>query len=209
MTMLNNPLISWQHLAIAICLSASGTGVNSAYAQTYFATPGAVTYTHVAPNSYRKPLWPGQGFQPGFQMGVTQATYASVSQPVVTYIQPTSASVPIYAPSPSVVPPPPSVAPQESWHGAPVSVSPPSASPVYYSNTTYPQQCDSTGGQSCDWFCNTQKKLRSLYRASHRRSDCKFEYPVVTPSGSPYGYVEPTWNEFWIEAPANAVEPGY
>lgn len=216
--------ISSQCFAVAMCLSASGIGMNSASAQSYFATPSVVTYTQVAPSYYQAPQWPGQAYQPGQRVLMTHPTYMAASQPVVTSIQLVSASTPPQAPppapsfSPQAPPPTPNFAPEvplptpsqyNPWSGAPNSVLPPPEMPVYYHGVNCPECNETNGGQSCDWFCNLQKKLRSIYRASHRRSDCKFEYPVVTPSGSPYGYVEPTWNEFWIDGPPSPIGPGY
>lgn len=202
--MLHRPLISFQRFAIAMCLSASGIGVNSAFAQRYYATSSTPAYTQVTPPTYRKPLWPEPGLQPNLRSTTMPAAYAPVPQPMVTYIQTASASVPVYAP-----PPAPSAIPQEPWVGAPITVSPPSASPIYYSSPAAPSYSEPYDDQPCDWLCQSKKALRGLYRASHRRSDCHFEYPVATPSGSPYGYVEPTWNEFGMEAPAYPIGTGY
>jgi hypothetical protein len=198
-------LISSQRLAVLLCLFASGIGVNTAVAQQYHSLPSAVTYTEVTPTPHASRAWPGQVTQPIRWLGANRQIITVASQPVATSVQVGPAYAPLQVPPPMQYNSPS----QNPWDSVPASVPPQNGWPVYSSGVAYPECAESHSGRSCDWLCRTQKKLRSVYRAGARRSECDFEYPVSTPSGSPYGYVEPTWSQFCPQPSAYPLGPNY
>ena len=197
-------LSSFSPLAVLLSLIASMNCVELAFAQRHYSLPSAPTYTHVTRNVVPSPRQPVLGLPPLHRTAATRQTFTASSQPVVTSVH----VGPAYYASPQVPLSSASYpAAANPWVGAPTSVWPPSGQSMSCYGTMYPECTDSYDAGHCDWFCKTQKKLRSLYRASHRRSECKFEYPVLFPTGCPYGYAEPTWSQFCADPVPQVIGP--
>lgn len=222
--MLNLDFIPFRRLAVLLCLYASGSGVQSALAQQDHWRPSAVSYREAAPsNAYPALLPPPHEIRATQGWTSTRHTLTAASQPALTSVQVHAANPAPPAPAPPTpaTPGPPPTFNDSTFHhsstanaamGAPYSVSPPSGPPGYHHGTecaACTEYNESHTGRACDWFCRAQKRLRSLYRATHRRSECHFEYPVAFPSGCPYGYVEPTWTPFCAEPAPQIIGPSY
>lgn len=205
-------------LAVLLCLALSANQVKLALAQQYHSPPGVVPYTNanrVAPGVRSHPR-PRHRVLPTQSTGTTRRRFMAASQPVLTSVE-----VPANPPAPQRLPPAPNISsqpkrtppapnispPPSPQADARYSVPPPSGFPAPPSGTAQPYYAETNSEQPCDWFCRLQKKLRSFGRASHRRSECHFEYPVMIPSGRPYGYVQPTWSDFHTEPAAYPVKP--
>lgn len=215
--MFNIKWSTYSRLAILLCLYcfAGGSGISLTSAQQYYVhpnyvqlhypqppsvQPGTITYTQVMPAVYPPQIETQYAIPPIPETGVIRQVYMEASQPTTTSIQ-----APALTPPLSFVPnaPPPSpmnVPPQTPTVAVPYSASPPSIGGPIYHNGVFCQECtESHSERACNWLCRIQKKTRSLFRASQRRSECSFEYPVATPTGTPYGYVQPTWSDFSAE----------
>lgn len=215
--------IDWnpfQRLAVLLCLALSASRVELALAQQYHSPPGAAPYTNVNANPVASPARfssrPRHRVPPVQSSGTTRQRFMVASQPVLTSVEVPAAPSPPQRlpPAPNIAsqpersPPTPNISPPPSPRAdSRYSVPPPSGFSAPHYGTAQPYYAETKSEQPCDWFCRLQKKLRSLGRASHRRSECHFEYPVMIPTGRPYGYVQPTWSDFHAEPAAYPVKP--
>lgn len=232
--MFNIKWISVRHLAPPICLSlvASVSG-GSAFGQHYHTHPHPATYSHVRPTvapthvrgnqhmtpPYRPSPHPTTYFQvqptvyhtqmqgsllipPAQQTGTIRQVFSEATAPTSTSVHAVPAPTPPNflppAPPPGAIPPVPLPGPT-GVHSAPP--------PTMQGHVC--TECSESHSGPCNLLCRVHKKFVGLFRASQRRSECHFQYPVAPPTGAPYGYVQPTWSDFCAEPTLGSPGPEF